>query len=463
MAQQTITFPDKVTGNQLLATEVTEIKDVVNANATDTQSQLDGKEPSLTVASQAEMEAGTEAGLRSMSPLRVAQAIQASATQIRLNTLEARIGLNTLRDTIAEGWTIYGFIDGFADEYEDESGISTKTLIYDAFLDLYKNYSASGVGDIAGSRTMSAIGGATYITPTGVGADTDPYGGTVEVMSFDGSGDAWQFPDEAQFAFTGDFSIALWAKASATPVNEVLISQSGSGGNRAWELRINATSQAEFSVTNVTTGWDLVLNGGTAVNADEWHYYFVKRSGSTVSLYLDGSLVNSGTLAGSVADIAVPVSIGMEGQGGGQPFAGVIDEVRIWVGSAESETVPLSKPATTTETVYVTVDSGATDGAITSVVRDTGTAPTHVRAIIINEQIDAVTPNTDNTFEVTLDGVNWATLSMVDEETYDATSKFLVSPETDVSGTTTGTNFQYRFTTANVKSQNIKGVYIQWR
>lgn len=41
------------------------------------QTQIDSKQATLTAASQAEMEAGTEAGIRSMSPLRIAEAIAA--------------------------------------------------------------------------------------------------------------------------------------------------------------------------------------------------------------------------------------------------------------------------------------------------------------------------------------------------------------------------------------------------
>jgi hypothetical protein len=43
------------------------------------ESEIAGKEPTLTAASKAEMEAGSESALRSMSPLRVAQAIAAQA------------------------------------------------------------------------------------------------------------------------------------------------------------------------------------------------------------------------------------------------------------------------------------------------------------------------------------------------------------------------------------------------
>jgi hypothetical protein len=47
------------------------------SNVDGLQTALDAKEPTQTAASQAEMEAGTQAALRSMSPLRIAQAIAA--------------------------------------------------------------------------------------------------------------------------------------------------------------------------------------------------------------------------------------------------------------------------------------------------------------------------------------------------------------------------------------------------
>jgi len=46
------------------------------ASVSGLQSELDGKQAAMPAASQSEMEAGTELGLRSMSPLRVRQAIQ---------------------------------------------------------------------------------------------------------------------------------------------------------------------------------------------------------------------------------------------------------------------------------------------------------------------------------------------------------------------------------------------------
>ena len=71
-----------------------------NFTATEVETALDElydtKEPSLTVASQAEMEAGTVTELRSMSPLRVAQAIAAQAyTSTRTVTAHGSVSSGT--------------------------------------------------------------------------------------------------------------------------------------------------------------------------------------------------------------------------------------------------------------------------------------------------------------------------------------------------------------------------------
>lgn len=55
-------------------------------------------QPALTAASQAEMEAGTETALRSMSPLRVAQAIEAlggSGASVPISTADFLVAENT--------------------------------------------------------------------------------------------------------------------------------------------------------------------------------------------------------------------------------------------------------------------------------------------------------------------------------------------------------------------------------
>lgn len=68
------------------------------------------------------------------------------------------------------------------------------------------------------------------------------------------------------------------------------------------------------------------INSANAFDGS-WHHIAVTRSGTTVSLYIDGAFVYSGTFTGSTLGT---FNIGHEPEGGGYYFNGKIDEVRIW-------------------------------------------------------------------------------------------------------------------------------------
>lgn len=74
------TFPELDAAVNVSTTEMNYVADVTSA----IQAQFTGKEPAQTVASQGEMEAGTEAALRSISPLRVKQAIAALSSILQI-------------------------------------------------------------------------------------------------------------------------------------------------------------------------------------------------------------------------------------------------------------------------------------------------------------------------------------------------------------------------------------------
>lgn len=90
----------KVAGTAVTATaaELNFVDGVTSA----IQTQLNAKEPTQTAASQVEMEAGTESAIRSMSPLRIAQAIAALATD------DPIYGLFRKADPTAVAWTKTG-------------------------------------------------------------------------------------------------------------------------------------------------------------------------------------------------------------------------------------------------------------------------------------------------------------------------------------------------------------------
>ncbi|HSH04561.1 MAG TPA: LamG-like jellyroll fold domain-containing protein [Anaerolineae bacterium] len=85
-----------------------------------------------------------------------------------------------------------------------------------------------------------------------------------------------------------NFTAALWFKIDNTTENQLLLAQSnGSGTGRAWLYVNSGTGQLATTLGGST------LTGGSVVAFDEWHHAAVSYNGSTLNLYLNGSLVAS--------------------------------------------------------------------------------------------------------------------------------------------------------------------------
>lgn len=108
----------------------------LDANFTNLNEELAGKQASLTVATQAEMEAGTEVAVRSMSPLRVAQAINVLAGS---NLLRSARTSNTALATTDKGKLIDITSGTFTQTFADASTLGDGWFCY------IRN---SGTGDI---------------------------------------------------------------------------------------------------------------------------------------------------------------------------------------------------------------------------------------------------------------------------------------------------------------------------
>jgi hypothetical protein len=158
---------------------------------------------------------------------------------------------------------------------------------------------------------------------------------------FSGAGDYLSFPDVG--IGTLSFAIEMWFKTASDVQYAQLIGNEASGGSEGFSLLIN---------NNSGTGGQIALyRGGVIVSSssgdwsdDQWHYIAISRSGSTVRMYIDGTLSSTGTSSSSFTTSAATF-VAYNNVFSPRNMVGYIDDLRITVGSdrnytGETITVP---------------------------------------------------------------------------------------------------------------------------
>jgi hypothetical protein len=137
-------------------------------------------------------------------------------------------------------------------------------------------------------------------------------GNTSNYLNFNGSSDYISLPASVGAFGTGNFTINCWWKSSGTQSNYVAIMEqgfTGSPSNGAWAFKITHNT----SIINFT-----YYNGGIVdnlssfnINDGAWHNYLAVRSGTNLTLYVDGVSRYSLTLpAGYSFGEGSPVFVG---------------------------------------------------------------------------------------------------------------------------------------------------------
>jgi hypothetical protein len=139
---------------------------------------------------------------------------------------------------------------------------------------------------------------------------------------FDGSGDFLSAPSNAALALPGDFTFECWVNPNNVSGDKGIYSTATSGG-----LYVYLTgSSVVVRVYAVTT----LITAGTIV-AGQWSHIAVTRSGTTVTLYVNGTSVGTATSSQSFAQATT--YIGSE-DGATFYYAGYISNLRLVKGSA---------------------------------------------------------------------------------------------------------------------------------
>jgi hypothetical protein len=145
---------------------------------------------------------------------------------------------------------------------------------------------------------------------------------------FDGSGDFLTLPANAAFNFgTGNFTVEFW-----------LYFQNSTGFQTIFDISYTTSPNLVFQASSGAMA--VYMNGAStvlaasAVSNGTWNHFALVRSGTTVTLYLNGASVNTATYSGNVGNSTSIVYVGGSLGGGGYYLNGYLSNVRVVKGTA---------------------------------------------------------------------------------------------------------------------------------
>lgn len=174
-------------------------------------------------------------------------------------------------------------------------------------------------------HTVTAVGNAQISTAQGV------FG--LPSLAFDGAGDYCTLPDVAALEFgAGDFTVEFVIRTTQTLTYACPIARDNGNFNAgAWALLLNGNGTGSLQLWNAsysTSVPHLSTSTSPALNDGAWHHVALVRNGSAWALYVDGASRATSTWAGTMADVALPTTLGRD-PGRARDFAGHLAQVRI--------------------------------------------------------------------------------------------------------------------------------------
>src|SRR6185503_7946604 len=175
--------------------------------------------------------------------------------------------------------------------------------------------------------TMNDIAGANHGVPSG-GVTFTP-GKVGQAAAFDGTGGQVNFGSSAGNFGAADFTVHFWMKTGSTRPEAVIGKRPVCDHSNFWDLRMTSG----FLAFEADQGGPNYLNFGTgiAVNDNVFHHVAIVRQGTTVSIYIDGTLAGSGSGNAANVDSGANLIAGVGACTGfsTSPFTGVLDELTL--------------------------------------------------------------------------------------------------------------------------------------
>jgi hypothetical protein len=155
---------------------------------------------------------------------------------------------------------------------------------------------------------------------------------------FDGTGDYLTVPSTG-FPAGGNFTLQGWARTSVTSSYCCLLTRpsgaSFTSGAVSLFFNPGATNgRLVLFVADYNTGAALVTATSGGINDGAWHHFAITRSGSTWTLWVDGTSVGTGTSSATIAALTTPIYIGQDPNFSGRTYTGYLQDIQLVVGVA---------------------------------------------------------------------------------------------------------------------------------
>ncbi len=184
-----------------------------------------------------------------------------------------------------------------------------------------------GSGLSAGDRSKNVNNGALTNGPTWVAGKWN------QALSFDGVNDRVDMASTAVLNGAYPFTVAAWFKTSVSTGYRSIVNKYVSDAFNGYNLFVTdgklCAQYFRDNLNNVYDGNDCTLSVA-GYNDNGWHYVIYTVDSTGGKIYVDGSQKNNWGWTGTPGSVTTPEQLHIGYYPGGDYFAGLIDEVRIY-------------------------------------------------------------------------------------------------------------------------------------
>jgi hypothetical protein len=192
---------------------------------------------------------------------------------------------------------------------------------------LLLNFTNAGIIDATAKNVLETVDGAQIRTTV-----NNPFGAATGTMYFDGSGDYLTVPSNEGLAFgTGNFTFECWVYRIGSAASQCIYLVNANSGFIIYTVS-NKVVVRSFGVADLITST-------SNLEIAQWTHIAVARSGTALSLWLNGSTANGGTAVNSTNFPQGGVIIGTN-EINSLPFYGYVSNLRVTKGVARPITTP---------------------------------------------------------------------------------------------------------------------------